>query len=368
MRIPLAKPEIGPAEREAALRVLAGTTLACGPEIAAFEGEFAKYTESKGAVAMNSGTSGLIAALAALGVGSGDEVLIPAFTFVATANAVLHRGAQPVLVDVDPVTMSITPETLVDSMGPQTRAVIVVHLFGRPVSMDAVVALARQHDCAVIEDACEALGARWGDRSVGSSGDAGVFGFYPNKPMTTGEGGMLVADDPEVLSRCRALANQGRDGEVWVEQAMPGYSFRMNEIAAAIGRAQLASMDARLSRLATVAALYQQALEGSAGGSALGLPQLELPGATRSWFTYPVLLPERVDRDAVRSRLVAAGIASAAYFPPLHRLPGLVDRVRICGPLSNSDDLGRRLLSLPLWSGMEEGEVAEVAEVLMAAM
>jgi perosamine synthetase len=364
MRIPLARPEIGPAEREAAARVLSGTTLACGPEITAFEREFASYTGADGAVAMNSGTSGLIAALTALGVGPGHEVVIPGFTFVATANAVLHRGATPVLVDVDPTSMSLTAEAVAAALTPNTRAVIVVHLFGRPAPMDALVELAAEKGLALIEDACEAIGAHTPDGSVGTRGDAGVFGFYPNKPMTTGEGGMVVARDQEILSRCRALANQGRGADGWMAEALPGFSFRMTEIAAAVGRVQLASLDDRVGRLAVVADLYEAALTGQG----LGLPEREVPGTTRSWFTYPVMLPEGIQRDAVQADLAAAGIASAAYFPLLQQISGLSGSLRIHGPQPASEGLASRLLSLPLWSGMSTSEVDEVASELSAGI
>jgi len=364
MRIPLAKPEIGAAERDAAARVLAGTTLACGPEIGAFEREYAAYVGTCGAVAVSSGTSGLVAALSALGIGPGAEVLVPAFTFVATVNAVLHAGATPVLVDVDPVTMGMSTDTARTALSPTTRALLVVHPFGRPLPMAPLAALAAEHGLHLIEDACEAEGARDAGRPVGGIGDVGVFGFYPNKPVTTGEGGMIVTNDEQLLAHCRAAINQGRDGAHWVSAAMPGHSARMTEVSAAIGRAQLESLDARLTRLAAVAARYQDAL----AGSPLGLPELRTDDAERSWFTYPVLLPIGSDRSRVMARLAAAGIGSAAYFPPLHRIPGLADQLVMRTPLPVSEDLGTRLLSLPLWSGMSESEVAEVCEVLLGQL
>lgn len=365
-KIPLALPEVGAAEREAAARVLASDRLARGPEIAAFEAEFAHWVGVRGGVMLNSGTSGLMVALRALGVGPGDEVLMPALTFIACANAILHCGAVPVLVDVERGSGNLDVGRLAAAITPATRAILVVHLFGRMAAMARIAELADSRRVPLVEDACEAPGARRDGRRAGAHGAAGVFGFYPNKVLSTGEGGMVVSDDEALLQRCRALVNQGRGPDGLLPEAVPGYSFRSTEVAAALGRAQLGSLALRMKRRAQVAARYHQLLAEVPG---LELPTLDLgEDQQRSWFAFPVLLPAGSDRAAIMGRLAVAGIETADYFPPVHTLPGYAERVRVAGPLSVSEDLGGRLMSLPFWGGISAEQQAEVAEALTAAL
>jgi perosamine synthetase len=289
---------------------------------------------------------------------------MPALTFVATANAILNCGATPVLVDVDPRTWNIDPQGLESAVSDRTRAIVVVHLFGLSAPMDDLLGVARHRQLAVVEDACEAIGAEYRGQRVGGLADAGVFGFYPNKVLTTGEGGMVVANAERIISRCRAIANQGRYADGSVDEVVPGFSFRSSELAAALGRAQLASLDERLAERTRIAGRYTLALEEV---PAIGLPPMDDEGL-RSWFTFPVLLPANCDRTTVMRRLDAAGIESADYFPAVQTLPGYAGRLRNHGPLAVSTRLGERLLCLPFWSGLKDELIGQVVDALTATL
>ena len=348
-RIPLARTDIGVAESAAVARVMENGRLALGPEMAAFEQAFADYHGVSGAVMVNSGTSGLMVALMALGVGPGDEVLMPALTFVGTINSILNAGATPVLVDVDPKTANIDYDRIEAAISDQTRAIMPVHLYGLAVEMSAITDIAEARALLVVEDACEAIGADYRGRKVGAIGDAGVFGFYPNKMLTTGEGGMVIADDPALLDRCRAIVNQGRG-----VRNVPGYSLRGTELAAAIGQVQLASLDERLTRRQGIADAYVGAIHNVPGVEILAR------GEPRSWFTFPVLLPEGADRERVIEGLREAGIEVADYFQAIHKI---YSGIKSAGDLSVSETLGRRTLCLPLWDGVEK-HIEEITTAL----
>jgi perosamine synthetase len=346
--IPIARTDIGDAEKQAVIRVMESGRIALGEEMQAFEREFAAYLGVADAIMVNSGTSGLMISLFALGIQPGDEVIIPALTFVGTANAVLACGATPVLVDVLSGTANIDPEKIVAAITRKTRAIIPVHLFGLPADMNRILDIASVHKLAVVEDACEAVGAEYGGNKAGAMGDVGVFGFYPNKVLTTGEGGMITVNDPEITGRCRALINQGRS-EDYEARDLTGYSLRGSELGAAIGRVQLASLDRRLIARRDLALEYRRALKQV---PAIACPWPEC--AERCWFTMPVLLPRGSNRDGVMAHLNSQGIATADYFPVIHSWPNLTARVVRSGDLRCSDDLSGRLLCLPFWEGVEE--------------
>lgn len=365
--IPLAHPEWDAAEAEALQRVLHSRRWSGGDELAAFEAEMAALTGSRGGVGVNSGTVGLQFALQALGIGPGDEVLTVSYTFIGTLNAILNAGATPVLVDIDPVTLNVDPAALAAAIGPRTRAILLVHLFGRPADLDAVPALARRHDLRVVEDACEAPGARWRGRPVGGFGDAGVFGFYPNKPIAAGEGGMIVSDHDDLLAVCRRLRNQGtdpRDGS-WQDEGA-GYSARLSEWHAALGRVQLRRLEADLARRRAVAEAYRRALQDDAR---IELPAPESPEASIAWFTFPIRLRgfDAAARDALVERLRGAGIGCAPYFRPAHTLPPLAARFAHLS-LPVTDDVGPRCLGLPLFAAMSLAQVGRVAHALRRAL
>jgi perosamine synthetase len=365
MKIPLARSKINEEEAAAIARVIDRGRLALGPEVKAFEEEFARWLAVDAAVATNSGTSALIAALRAVGVRPGDEVIVPALTFVATANAVLNCGARPILVDVLPDSWNLDPLAAAEAVGKNTRAIIAVHLFGLAAPMSELIALAEKANVALVEDACEAIGSTYGSRFVGGLSDVGVFGFYPNKLLTTGEGGMVVSTDSNVVETARAISNQGygSSGQL-LKRAMPGHSFRMNEFGAALGRAQLDSIESRLVERDRLAAKYIDAL-GSVNGLTMPVTDSE---SRRGWFTFPMLLPREIDRDRVMVAMKDQGIETADYFPALHDLPDYGDFCIQRSPLDTASDVGQRLLCVPLWEGLDDGTIETIAAELGKAI
>ena len=319
MRIPLSAPDIDEDDIEAVVRVLRGPRLSLGPVMDEFEREFAKYIGAPDAVAVSSGTAGLHVALLAFGIGAGDEVIVPSFTFIAAANAIRYVGATPIFADIDAVTLNMEPVCVERAITPRTRALMIVHTFGCPADLGALLEIASRHGLKVIEDACEAIGAEYWGRRVGTFGDAAVFAFYPNKQITTGEGGMVAVRDAAVAASIRALRNQGRrPGDDWLEHSELGYNYRISEINCALGLAQLRRIDSILERRREIAKEYDALLRGSPD---LVLPRLSAPKATISWFVYVVRLGasfDNSDRDAVRLALTARGIGCGRYFAPIH--------------------------------------------------
>lgn len=365
--LPLAMPSFDEAELEALGRVLASRRWSVGPELDAFEAEIAAHAGCVGAVGVNSGTSAITLGLQALGIGRGDEVVVPAFTFVGSVNAILATGASPVLVDVDRNSLQIDPTSVVEALGPATRAVMAVHLYGRAADITALQALTRPRGLALIEDACEALGATLHGRPVGALGDVGSYAFYPNKAVAAGEGGVILAHDPEVLRRCRQLRNQGFDPATASYHAdLPGMSARLSEWHAAIARVQLARLDAAMASRQQVACWYAARLaqESRIASSVPGA----LPDRV-SWFTYPIVLAGELAarRDAVIEGLRTAGIGCNTYFTPVHHLPFHRDRHRKL-PTPVTDDVGRRCLALPLHTGMSMRDVDRVCSELGAVL
>ncbi len=319
----------------------------------------ARLTGSAGGVGVNSGTVGLQITMEALGIGPGDEVIAPAFTFVGTVNAIVRAGAKPVLVDVDEHTLNIDPASAGAAINDRTRAIMVVHLFGRPAPMDELLALAGDHELFVVEDACEAIGASYKGRAVGGLGDAGVFGFYPNKPIATGEGGMIVGNDPDFLTRCRQLRNQGSDTVTATRHAgLPGFSARLSELHAALGSVQLQRLEESLARRRAVAERYCQNLGDH--------PALQLlpPAAeheTIAWFTFPLRLRDgtRADRDRLIASLSAEGIDCGVYFEPVHHLP-YHDQQHDGRALPVSEQAGDQSIALPLYPELGSEDVDRI--------
>jgi perosamine synthetase len=261
IRIPLSSPDVTEAEIDAVVEVLRTPRLSLGPKLAEFERAVAAYSGTRFAVAVNSGTSGLHLAVRALGLGAGDEVITTPFSFAASANVLLYNFATPVFVDVDAATLNIDPRLVEAAITPRTRAILAVHVFGRPAAMTELREIAARYDLAIVEDACEAIGAEVNGARVGSLGDAGVFAFYPNKQITTGEGGAILTDDPEIDALARRLRNQGRDAtRDWYDHVDLGYNYRISEINCALGIAQLERIEPILERRAAVADAYRERL------------------------------------------------------------------------------------------------------------
>src|SRR5580704_7515603 len=303
MRIPLSAPDITEADIEAVVSVLRTPRLSIGPRMLEFEQSIAEFVGVPHAIAVSSGTAGLHLCLRAIGVGEGDEIILPSFTFIAAGNAVLYERARPVFVDIDALTLNIDPRKLERSITSKTRAIIVVHTFGHPADMDPILDIARKHHLPVIEDACEAIGARYGARAVGGIGDFGVFGFYPNKPITTGEGGMVVTRDSRMAETIRALRNQGRmESDGWLDHRLLGYNYRLSELNCALGLEQMKRIDDILDRREELASQYFEELQS--------IPEVTTPPLTTkdgrvSWFVYVVRLE---NRDAILRQLTEQGI------------------------------------------------------------
>ncbi len=367
--IPLSAPDITEAEIEAVVKVLRGSRLSLGPVLVEFERTIAEYVHAEHAVAVNSGTSGLHLAMLALGIGVGDEVIVPSFTFIAAANAIRYVGATPVFVDIDAVTLNLSPARVEAAITSRTRAIVIVHTFGIPADMTALLQIARRHNLRVVEDACEALGAEFDGRKAGALGDVGVFAFYPNKQVTTGEGGMLVTNDAELAATARSLRNQGRrDTDDWFEHSEVGYNYRISEINCALGLQQMRRIGGMLARRAEVAAKYQARLGGD---PRLMLLPLTLPSAKISWFVYVVRLSaefEQADRDCVRRDLAAAAIASGRYFAPIHLQPAYADFRAARRDLPVTESESARCIALPFYNRLTDAQIERVCGLLFAAI
>jgi perosamine synthetase len=377
MPIPLSAPDITEAEIAAVTAVLRTPHLSLGPELAAFETSFAEYHDVPHAIAVSSGTAGLHMALLALDIGPGDEVIVPSFAFIAVANAVLHVRATPVFADIDPVTLNLTPSTVEPLITPRTRAILVVHTFGIPADMHTFRALATRHNLVIIEDACEAIGAEFDQRRVGAFGDLSVFGFYPNKQITTGEGGAILAHTQTHADRLRSLRNQGRvanpadilesqKADDWLHHPDIGFNYRLSDIACALGRVQLSRIGEILALRRAAAERYHSLLADIPG---IELPPLRLPGCTISWFVFVVRLPQIANRPAIQALLSEQGISTAPYFAPIHQQPAwrnLIVQSRLHLPITES--IGSRTLALPFFTRITPSQQKRVAVALRRSM
>jgi dTDP-4-amino-4,6-dideoxygalactose transaminase len=367
--IRMSRPDITSAERAAVLDVLSGATLALGPRLELFEHRLAAYVGARHGIGVSSGTAGLHLCVIAAGVGEGDAVLTTPFSFVASANCILYERARPVFVDVDPATLTIEPNALeaaakkLVARGERLKAILPVHVFGHPADMDPIHDLAGRYGLAVIEDACEAIGAVYRNRAVGTLGDAAVFAFYPNKQMTTGEGGMIVTDDTTWDALFRSLRNQGRDVfDGWLQHSRLGWNYRMDELSAALGVVQVERLEEILARRARVADAYTRRLARLEHV----MPPVIAPWVMRmSWFVYVVRLAPWLDRDGVIAALDQRGIPARAYFPPIHLQPFYRQRFGFKpGDFPVSEEMGRRCLALPFSGAMTDVQVDTVCGAL----
>jgi perosamine synthetase len=365
--IPLAQPEIGEREEALMLEVLRSGRLSLGPIGERFERELAAWLGVEDAVAVSSGTTALHLGVRALGWGPGDEVLTSPFSFVASANCLLYEGAHPVFCDVDPVTLNLDPAAVEAALGERSAGILPVHIFGFPAAMPELEALAAKHDFGILEDACEALGTVDSEgRAVGTRGNLATFAFYANKQLTTGEGGMIVPSSAAVAARLRSERNQGRAADMgWLDHGGLGFNYRLSDLAAALGVAQLEKLDAMLERRAGVAALYEAGLAGVEG---LETPLAGRGAERRSWFVYPVRLPEGADRDATIARLGERGVAAKGYMPCIHLFPHLRELGWREGQFPVAEAASVRSLALPFFPAMAESQVARVCDELAAAL
>jgi dTDP-4-amino-4,6-dideoxygalactose transaminase len=359
-QIPLARPYLDTREEELVLDVLRSGNLALGPLHRRFEESFADAVRTSHAVSCSSGTAGLHAALHRLGIGPGDEVVTSSFSFIASANVILFQGATPVFAEMDEDTFNVDPDAVEAAITPRTKAILPVHIFGYPCDIERLNEIARRHGLAMVEDACEALGATIDGRAVGTFGNPAVYGFYPNKQITTGEGGMITTDDPDEARELRSIVNQGRsdDGD-WLVHQRVGFNFRMDEMSAAVGLAQLEKMDMLLARRVRLARRYDRLLEGAPGvNTPYQGPQ------QRSWFIYYVRLAEGIDRATVIDRMAARGIATRPYLPAIHLQPAYRRLGWQEGMLPVTERVALSTLALPFFVGLEDDEQEYVSTSL----
>jgi perosamine synthetase len=362
--IPLARPEVGAREEELVLEVMRSGRLSLGPMLERFERELAEWLGADGAVAVSSGTAALHLGVRALDWSRGDEVVTTPFSFVASANCLLYEEVTPVFCDIDPVTLNLDPAAAEAACGPRTAGVLPVHIFGYPADLPELERIADDRGLGVLEDACEALGAVDADGvKVGARGNPAAFAFYANKQLTTGEGGMLTAGDAALRERVRSERNQGRGEDMdWLGHDRLGFNYRLSDVAAAIGVAQLGHVDSLLAERDRVASLYAERLSGIEG---LDLPCPDRGEARRSWFVYVVQLPRDVDRDGVIRALAERGIAAKAYLPCIHLQPFYRERFGYRGgEFPVAEDVAARSLALPFFTRLTEAQVDRVCEAL----
>jgi len=365
--VSLSSPWLDEREEELVTEVLRSGRLSLGPTIDHFEEEFADAVGAPYAAAVSSGTAGLHLLCVTAGVGPGDEVVTSPYSFVASANCAIYEGATPVFADVDRRTLNLDPAAVEAAITDRTRAIVAVDIYGYPCELDELRALCGERGIALIEDACESLGTRYKGRPIGSQGPSAVFAFYPNKQMTTGEGGMVTTHSEEEWRHIRSLRNQGRaDSGGWLEHARLGFNYRLDDVRAAIGLGQLEKLDEILAGRATVAERYSELLRK--------IPDLELPCADdadheRSWFVYVVALPSGADREAVIAHLDAHGIQTARYLPCIHLQPYMQQRFGFrVGLCPVAEEMSARTLALPFHSRLDHDDQQYVASALGDAL
>jgi perosamine synthetase len=365
-KINLSAPWIDERDEELVLEVLRSGWLSLGPTGPRFESMVAAAVEAPHCAAVSSGTAGLHLCMRLVGVGPGDEVITSPYSFVASANCAIYEGATPVFADIDPRTFNLDPAAVEAAITPRTKAIVAVDIFGYPAEYDALLALCERHGIAMVEDSCEALGAQYKGRPLGSHGHPAVWAFYPNKQMTTGEGGAVTTASEEQYELLVSLRNQGRlETSSWLQHGRLGFNYRLDDISAALGIGQVEKLDRILAARRGVAAVY---------GELLADVDVETPledddDHVRSWFVYVVKLPAGVDRDAVMARLSDDGIATAPYLPSIHLQSYMRERYGFGeGMLPVSEDCSARTMALPFHARLERGDQERVAEALRAAL
>ena len=366
--INLSSQDITQTEIDAVVEVMRSERLSIGPKLQEFESAIAQRAGRKFAIGVNSGTSGLHLCVKALGIGPGDEVITTPFSFVATTNCLLFVDATPVFVDIDPESYNMDPEAVEAAVTPRTKAILPVEVFGNTAHFDTYEQIAKKHNLLLVEDCCEALGGSLGGRPAGSFGQCGVFAFYPNKQITTGEGGMIVTDSEEMRDLCISMRNQGRATEAWLSHARLGYNYRMSEISAALGLAQVQRLDEILALRRGAAEMYNQALGDI---EELHTPPMTDP-ETASWFVYVVRLDDRFtreDRDAVINRLRDAGIACSNYFVPIHTQPYITEKLGVrAGDFPLTEHLAARTIALPFFARISDQQIERIKGALVEAI
>lgn len=365
--IPMSEPDITPEDIDVVVSVLNSKCLSFGPYLQKFEEAFAAYTGTRYAVGVSSGTAGLHAVIRAAGIGADDEVITTPFSFVASANCMLYERAKPVFVDIDETSLNIDPNLLPKAVTGRTRAILPVHVFGQPCPMDEITTLASRHNLLVIEDACEAIGAEYRGRKVGTFGSAAVFAFYPNKQMTTGEGGIITTDNPDLARKLRILRNQGRDDMgSWLGHSRLGYNYRLGEMNAALGLSQLSRIENLLARRQKVADYYRERLKYIPGVQPLTVVDTT---SRLSWFVFVVKLDPDISKLFLIQHLADMGIPSRSYFTPIHLHPFYRDLFGYKeGDFPVTERVARSAVALPFHTNFSEEQVDIVVDCLRQAI
>ena len=387
-QIPMSSPDITDVERRAVAEVMNTSSLSMGMRIDRFEQAFKDYTGSEHAIGVNSGTAGLHLCIRAADITTGDLVITTPFSFVASSNVILFEQAIPVFVDVEPGTGNIDPAQIAEAARelisggqaarkwlPRTvqgepgklKAILPVDVFGQPADYELINLIAADFDLKVIEDSCESLGAEYRSRKAGTLGDYGVFAFYPNKQMTTGEGAVIVTNDDHAADLMRSLRNQGRaPGDTWLQHTHLGYNYRLNELSAALGEVQVSRLDSMIEKRAAVAAWYSDRLSNVPG---LELPAVNPTTTRMSWFVYVIKFSEDIDRDRAAFELGELGVPARPYFLPIHLQPYMVSRFGFKkGDFPVTEDLGQRSLAIPFSSVMTEEQVDYVCQSIKSVI
>jgi len=361
MQVPLSGPDITEKEINAVVEVLRSGVLSIGPRLEEFENKIATFVGVKHAIGVNSGTSGLHLAVRALGISDGDEVITTPFSFIASSNCILFERATPVFVDIDPLTLNIDVDRIESAITPRTKALLPVDAFGQPVDIEAIKSIAAKYYLPIIEDACEALGAEFNGIKAGSQADIAVFAFYPNKQITTAEGGMVVTNDDHIADLVRSMRSQGRPiTGLWLEHERLGYNYRMSELHAALGCVQMDRIDEIISKRQRVAEMYNAHLSEV---EEVSVPYVD-PRVKMSWFIYVVRFHASVNRDKVMEYLIEHGVGCKPYFTPIHLQPFYREMGFNEGDFPITESVAKTTLALPFFSNMTEEQIEYVVKTL----
>lgn len=367
-KYPVAKPYITEREKQLVLEVLDSGELSLGPKYQEFEKKFAKKLGSKHACTVSSGTAGLHLALIVAGIKEGDEVITSPFSFIASANAILYVGAKPVFVDINPMTFNMDASKIEEKITPKTKAILAVHIFGQSADMDPIIRLSNKYGLKIIEDACESIMAKYKGRNVGTIGESAVFAFYPNKQMTTGEGGMVITNDEKIHKLCCSLRNQGRAQNMqWLDHQYLGYNYRLDEMSAALGIAQLEKLNFMISQRRKIAQSYTKYFRKHA--DIVEIPRVAL-GNTHTWFVYVLLIKNsKINRDKVIEDLYKQGIATKPYLPSIHLFDFYRKKFKYkVGDFPISEKASDSSIALPIYIGLNEDDIKYIADNVISAI
>jgi len=364
-KYPLAKPFITKSEERLVLEVLRSGHLSLGAKYIEFEKKFARKIGTKYACSVSSGTAGLHLVMLAAGIGPGDEVITSPFSFIASSNSVLYVGAKPIFVDIDATTYNMDPAEIEKKITKKTKAILVVHIFGQSADMDPIIKIAQRYNLKIIEDACESVCAKYKSRNVGTFGESAVFAFYPNKQMTTGEGGMIVTNNERIYKLCASLRNQGRAENMnWLDHKYLGYNYRLDEMSAGMGIAQLTKLDFMIKKRREIARWYSEAL--TPYKNLISVPRID-PKNTHTWFVYVIEIKKTgVSRDQVINNLIKKNISSKAYLPSIHLFSFYRKQFGYKkGNFPVSERVSKNSLALPFYIGLKKADIEQIVRALI---